>query len=421
VVSPCRRSTVRVSEGWMSNDPRKFLIAFAVAMAGFPVLAEIGYRAWLYNAYVVNAAYQVMTVDYPPPTPSSLGPTFGRNEGPYPPSTHFAMRQYGIDGALQRSVHVSTNNLGWVSSDDFSLPKPPGQFRLAILGDSLTASVTNDIPWPSVVQIELRKKLPQITIMNLGSPGMNTQLMALLTLPIAQRLAADAVIVNIPIENLDFPLVPKADQRQTQPRVQTKTLLIRGVPVPVFCFESKDDCQLNPTWNVPRGRELTESEVTEIKQIAARVALRNRLLWAPKSFLFSTQGVMQSAPIANPEEQIAAAVAALLEIKKAYPSLLVTINPLEWYYNPATMPAKSTRFISEATAAGLDVIDMREHLPEASADERHRWWNMPYDGHWSNDGAEIYGRAIADVVMQRLDGNSVRQAGIGKCETTHPC
>ena len=274
-----------------------------------------------------------------------------------------------------------------------------------------------------MVQEELRKKLPQATVMNLGVPGMNTQLMAQLTLPIAQRLAADAVIVNIPIENLDFSLVQKPDQRQTQPQpqVQTETLLIRDVPVPVFCVESKDDCQLNPTWNVPRGRELSQSEVTEIKQVAARLALRNRLLWARKSFLFSPQGVMQSAPTASPEERIAAAVAALLEIKKVYPNLLVTINPLEWYYDPATMPVKSAKFISEAAAAGLDVIEMREHLPEASADERHRWWNMPYDGHWSNYGAEIYGRAIADVVMQRLGRDFLQQAGIGKCEIAHPC
>jgi hypothetical protein len=403
----------------MAHDPRKFLIAFAVAMAGLFVTAEIGDRAWLYTMYVVNAAYPVMTVDYA----QWLGPSFVKDEGPYPPNIHFTVRQYGVDGAFQRAAHVSINNLGWVSSDDFSLPKPAGEFRLAILGDSLAASITNDIPWPSVVQEELRKKLPRVTVMNLGVPGMNTQLMAQLTLPIAQRLAADAVIVNIPVENLDFSLVQKPDQRQTQPQpqVQTQTLLIKDVPVPVFCFESKDDCQLNPTWNVPRGRELSQSEVTEIKQVAARLALRNRLLWARKSFLFSPQGVMQSAPTASPEEQIAAAVAALLEIKKVYPNLLVTINPLEWYYDPTTMPAKSAKFISEATAAGLDVIQMRGHLPEASTDERHRWWNMPYDGHWSNYGAEIYGHAIADVVMQRFGRDSLRQVSIAKCETAHPC
>jgi hypothetical protein len=403
----------------MTDDPRKFLIAFAVAMAAFSLIGETGYRAWLYSRYVVNAAYPVVTVDYP----YSPGPFFVNDEGPYPPNTHFALREYGVDGTFQRSSQVSINNLGWVSSDDFLLPKPSGQFRLAILGDSLTASINNNIPWPSVVQKELRKELPQAAVMNLGVPGMNTQLMAQLTLPIAQHLAADAIVVNLIIENLDFPLVQKDDQvkTQAQPLVHTQMLLIGDVTVPAFCFESKDDCQLNPTWNVPRGRALTQSEVTEVKQIAARLALRNRLLWAPKSFLFSTQGVMQSAPTADPEEQIAAAIAALLEIKKAYPNLLVTINPLEWYYNPATMPAKSAKFISDATTAGLDVIQMRGHLPEASADERHRWWNMSYDGHWSNYGAGIYGCAIADVVMTRLGGNSLQRAGMAKCETTHPC
>jgi hypothetical protein len=65
----------------MTNDPRKFLIAFVVAMAAFSVIAEIGYRAWLYTTYVVNAAYLVMTMDYPPSP--SLGPTFGKKHTLY--------------------------------------------------------------------------------------------------------------------------------------------------------------------------------------------------------------------------------------------------------------------------------------------------------------------------------------------------
>ena len=79
----------QVGEGWMTNDPRKFLIAFVVAMAAFSVIAEMGYPAWLYTVYVVNAAYPIMTVDYA----QWLGPSFVKDEGPYPPNTHFTVRQ----------------------------------------------------------------------------------------------------------------------------------------------------------------------------------------------------------------------------------------------------------------------------------------------------------------------------------------
>jgi hypothetical protein len=395
----------------MTRSPRKFLIAFTVAATIFSIIGETAYRAWLYRTYVVSAKYPVVTMDYP----AYAGPFFVKDEvlGPYPPNTHFIMSQYGVDGEYQRSSHISVNNLGWVSPYDYSLSKPPGEFRLAILGDSLTASINNDIPWPSIVQEELRKTLPQTTVMNLGVPGMSTQLMARLTLPIAQRLAADAVIVNMIVENLDFALLSKDDIRRirTPEQTQVQTLVAGGVTVQFSCPASRNECQLNPTWNVPRGRQLSQSDVTEVKQIAARLALRSRLIWTPKSFLWSGQGVMQSAPTASTEEQIAAAVDALLAIKKAYPNLLVTINPVEWYYNPATIPAKSAKFISEATAAGLDVVEMREHMPQASADERHRWWNMPYDGHWSNYGAPIYGRAMADVIMQRARARFAGRAG----------
>jgi hypothetical protein len=389
----------------MTENPPGFVIAFTVFVAGVCIFGEIGYRVWLYHTYVVAAAYPVNTVDYPP----FFGPVFVGSEmlGPYPPNTRFELRQYGPDGAYQRTSHVSVNNLGWVSPDDYSPSKAPGQFRVAILGDSLTASINNDIPWPHIVQEELRKALPQAIVMNLGSPGMNTQLMARLTLPIAQRLAADAVIVNMIIENLDFPLqkesgppaVQEEDLLLTSPA--PRTLLIGDVTVPFFCPKSADGCMINPVWNVPRGRELSQSEVTDVKQVSARLALRNRLLWTRRSLLFSPQGVMQSAPTASSEEQIRAALVALLAIREAYPNLLVTINPLEWYYDPTRLPAKAGSFISQARGAGVEVVDMREFLPEASAEERHLWWNMPFDGHWSNRGAEIYGRAIAGVIMER--------------------
>jgi hypothetical protein len=96
------------------------------------------------------------------------------------------------------------------------------------------------------------------------------------------------------------------------------------------------------------------------------------------------------------------AVRALLEIQKQVPRLIVTINPLAWYFDPAQVPATFDRFVKKARAAGLDVVDMRERVPPPPADVGGAWYNLPDDGHWNNAGAKIYGRAIANLILERF-------------------
>jgi hypothetical protein len=383
------------------HNARGFLIAFAAVTVGICSLGEIAYRAWLYRTYVVNAAYGVFTIDYR--IPSLLHFVEPNNVlGPHPLGVRFMLRQYAVDGSFVRASHVNTNNLGWVSPYDYVLPKPSGEFRIAILGDSLTASINNDVPWPSVVQYELRKSIPQASVMNLGNPGMSAQWMERLMLPIAQKLSADTVVANIIVESLDFPLIAKNEPLDSVFGA-LPTVLIEDVEVPFVCSGTgARACSIASLWYVSPGRELSQSEVNDVKRTAAWLVLRNRLLFRPKSFLFSPQGVMQHAPTAGADERIAAAIDALLAIKQAYPNLIVTINPLEWYYDPNTLPQNAAKFITRAKAAGIDIIDMRERLPQVTAEERHLWWNMPHDGHWSDQGAEIYGRAMAQLLKERF-------------------
>lgn len=312
----------------MVIQARGFVVAFVISVGCVGIFGEIAYRAWLYWTYAVNGEYTVVTVDYPPSDTKFYSD--GNVLGGYPPNVRFSFRQYGVDGAFQQSSYVRVNNLGWVSPYDFALSKPASEYRIAILGDSLTASVNNNIPWPSVVQRGLRESVPDILVMNLGQPGMSTQRMSRLTLPIAQRLHADSVVVNMAFENLDFPLLSKnlRPQRDENPRI----LPIGDVQVPLYCSASMSDgggCMVSSPWHVSHKRELSKTEINNVKREAAQFALRERLLWSRKLYLFSPQGVMQAAPTATVDERIDAAVIALLAIKKSYQNLIVFINPLE--------------------------------------------------------------------------------------------
>lgn len=383
----------------MSRSPRGFLISFFAALIAILVIGEITFRVWTYWTYAVNGAYTVATRDFP----FFARRPYQENEvfGSFPPYASHTLRLYALDGSFARSARISVNNLGWVAFDDYAVKKAPGEFRIAFLGDSLTASVTNNLPWPTVVQRELQKERPGVRVLNLGNPGMNTQRMEKFTLPIAQRLSADMVIVNIPIENLDFPLLP-LDWKPKLQGQQLQPLVVGDVQVPVSCPADSHECSVSPAWNVPRGRELSRDEVNRVKRVAARRALHDRLIWTFRPFILNPGGVSQSTSAASAEERIATAVSSLLAIKRAYPNLVVTINTLEWYFDPATSPPLTTTFIDRARTAGLDVIDMRDRLPNAAAEERHRWYNMPVDGHWSDSGAEVYGRAMAALILERL-------------------
>lgn len=48
-----------------------------------------------------------------------------------------------------------TNSHGHVSSDEYPVVKPIGEFRIAVVGDSFTANVTNNVRWTSLLQDDL--------------------------------------------------------------------------------------------------------------------------------------------------------------------------------------------------------------------------------------------------------------------------
>ena len=50
---------------------------------------------------------------------------------------------------------MRTNNFGLVSQRDYRPEKKPREYRIALIGDSLTACVTNDVPWGDLLEDRL--------------------------------------------------------------------------------------------------------------------------------------------------------------------------------------------------------------------------------------------------------------------------
>ena len=108
------------------------------------------------------------------------------------------------------SAMVSINSLGF-RDDEFISPKPPGTFRIAVLGDSYCAAL--QVPLEKTFHSLLEKKFSnngqKVDIVNLGVPAYGNAREWLLYRLLAKELAVDAVLwfvfpFNDVSDNADF-------------------------------------------------------------------------------------------------------------------------------------------------------------------------------------------------------------------------
>lgn len=113
-------------------------------------------------------------------------------------------------------VPVRTNSLGFRDRRDYTLAKPPGVFRILVLGDSVTFGhgTLDDTTYPYLLEQELRRWRPEVNweVWNLGVPGYNTAQELQYLLEIGPRASPDLVIVgfypNDFTDNAKAPTVP---------------------------------------------------------------------------------------------------------------------------------------------------------------------------------------------------------------------
>ena len=97
-------------------------------------------------------------------------------------------------------VPARTNSLGFRDTREYTIPKPPGTFRIIVLGDSVTFGhgATYETSYPYLLEQRLRSWNPQVKweVWNLGVPGYNTaQELAYLN-EVGERYQPDLVVVG---------------------------------------------------------------------------------------------------------------------------------------------------------------------------------------------------------------------------------
>jgi hypothetical protein len=127
------------------------LLVPAFSILGY-LLVEVGYRGYLSYLYVFEHSFALTTVDAR--WSNQMGAP-GSVYGFYQPRRPITFSFYTADGHMAQRHTVQINNYGWPSIYDYSREKPANEFRIAVIGDSMTASINNARPWPDVLQRNL--------------------------------------------------------------------------------------------------------------------------------------------------------------------------------------------------------------------------------------------------------------------------
>ncbi len=422
-------------------------ILLVVSLAAGYLLVEALYRWYLYRHYTVQVGYLVMTTDVPPVTT-----TFGQSGsvfGVFAAAKPFTLTIYAPDGTMFDRHRVPINNLGWVSAYDYTRRKAPSEYRITVVGDSLTASINNSKPWPDILQRKLngdksllaKLGVKKISVLNLGVAGASMGMMANPLAVIAHRFSPDLLVVNFVIEDLPRPYSddyktmspePKTPPLDVSTETDIKPFLIKvdGMQIPISCASSPQDlsnpdCKVSVMWYVPQEHVFDKDSINHIKFHAAKEIVWHRVALSKEPLVWRQlfgEPIIQQATTALPaphviserkdEKESARAIEALKFINLMNRNMLVLHNPLyphmkgQTYIPDVKLASALDPLMEEAQKSGIEIARMDRYMPvEKGEIEWRRWYNLPNDGHWSDYGAEVYATAVYTVIRQRMLAN----------------
>ncbi|MFL6934947.1 MAG: SGNH/GDSL hydrolase family protein [Xanthobacteraceae bacterium] len=132
---------------WLTDHWREALLVCASTVLTY-VIMEIGYRAYQYRTLSDRLSAEVAAQP-------STGPA-AQDQFMYDAHTGY---RYTPDFEGRRGPpwysHWRTNSHGHVSRFDYPQRKPPREYRIAVVGDSFTANITNTVRWTELVEQQL--------------------------------------------------------------------------------------------------------------------------------------------------------------------------------------------------------------------------------------------------------------------------
>lgn len=397
----------------------KIVLSVAVVL-GLYSIAEVSYRLYLHHQLESSAARHLRYS-----FSSTEAPLYTMDEKTgyeYLPDRRLHLRLYDERGQFIRENNIVTNNFGHLESADDSLAKPDSEFRIAVIGDSFAATIPSNVPWPTALQTELnqdvalRKATGKTTfkVINFGLDGTGLVQWPNVYEEKVVPFHPDLVIVSF----ISNDLYRKFIYRQTIHLTDDDQVMITCTSLPADIDRSS--CLNAYSFVVDPRRPDYQKETTRIKRelfakMVARLpwfspypelmsAMLNGRFGLPRRLQFQ-DGSMSY--FGSDTEALASSRRAAEEIASKQPAVMFLYHPtVEECLEKQPAPVTEEMMAQEP---GLHIENMLQYLPISSGPEEiKKWYNLPYDSHPSDYGAQVYAHAVEGRVLAYLAGHPCR-------------
>ncbi|CAA7612124.1 SGNH/GDSL hydrolase family protein [Magnetospirillum sp. UT-4] len=371
----------------------------------------------------------------------SLGPFWGRSAewaasrpslGPFNPSLEVENFIYDAEDTLRLNVKVRTNNLGFLSDLPYDLSSPGDEYRIVVLGDSMTGTTTMPYQWVDEVQTlldadeDLKGALGRrkIRLYNLGIPGAGFPHFAEGLGWYGAEIKPDLVVVNFTLGTMPRKtVITTANGDMVIPGLVSYRIGTELVRVYVSCLSepislSSDACW-HYNWYFAPAKVIRDPVLrAEMRALVGNDMVKGRVWSSMRSLaldrllgrddhMYNWRVPTQSKMDESERQTIVAHVAAEMNrIAESHPNVLPVLMPLYWDMVPERIDYVLPRMLAERDPR-FDAVMMRAAMPEAGPEEIASWYNVPHDGHLSAKGGHIYAKAMARAIVEHLGRQGV--------------
>jgi hypothetical protein len=377
------------------------------------LLCEAGYRIYKYRSLLDASEGDYLILDRP------LYQLDEKSGYRYLPNQTFTPLWMGANHQLLRVNQVHTNNHGYRMSRDIEKEKPSDEFRIAIIGDSLSACIHNNQPWPEILETYLNedrqilKKLGKrkIRVVNFARDGIALEQFPAIVENEIASFSPDTLLVNFITADIYRKFIWRKVTSLPGSSHQYQVVLnCAALPAEV----SNPGCSFAGVLIFPPGTKVAPEVLAEIKKELAKKFV-SRLNWLhpyPELLSFLMQGKLESFLGRNPyepmnlniegrENGILRSAEGLRQIKRLMPQSHFLHLPVYWEIIYQAVPKLAAEVMEQVPE--LQIQPMINYMPETKdKTEVDPWVNYPSDMHFSDLGAKIYAKAVYQYFKDRV-------------------
>jgi len=387
-------------------------------------LLEIGYRCYLYYS-LLNNKYILKFTDKP------VG-FFDKNSGfKQYPNIDTTVLHYDQNDELLIEVRRKTNNHGHSSFNDVTKEKSNSEFRIAVIGDSFTECASTN--WPDILDDSLNadnnlKKLLNVDrfrVLNFGRSGIGVFQFSKIYEHEVIEYHPDLVIVSLLFgDNFRrFLWLERLDLGHLGLSLVSPSLPVRL---------GNRDCMITNTVVLPRDYIQKKEGREEVRAALAREFAKNLpwfspypevlahllgrklkkplgLVLEPRLWVSFVKGEYQDS-----QEGLRVSVQAMKTMAAKEKNILFLYNPspaADEIYNEVFLNRLPPFYSQIAQAmAPVPLVNMTKYLDHRHDRQEMKKWFI-YDNHFSDRGAQVYGRAVykylaADLIKSYLSNRA---------------